>query len=584
MKRICFVLLALLLAGGSAFGQAQNNGLAPQQNNSQPLNLRISDGDLSSILGTFVFPATTITLVPNSTNYVYLDLAVSPPTLTQNTSGFPASRVIYQIATIVTDPVKIISVQDNRPPFNNTLATSGGGGGGGGFCPSAVSGDIQLTNGTNCVNASSINALTTFNIDANGSLNFFSNNPANPNSGVGLFSSGGDVDIEVGVGRGTGFAFCIPIGCGLGFDGAQLFALEGPNSTIQLEANSDIDIFTHTGTISFGATGTSTGKINFNGITSGGRKFGVADVAGSASDVLMPTASCTNGQVWVSNGGSPEQYSCFTIPTLPAFQTNGTPNTLQSLLNLKAGTNMTLTSDGAGGVTFAAAGGSSGACTIPSLVNGDFLTTNGSVCSWGALALAPADTPAVQGQSITAYNQSTGVFTQSSGQPCAPQFSSVDTITSSTSPTETVFATKCSIPANTIVAGTIIRATVGIDWTATATVPNFTFKVKLCTVSGCASGTVINLYTSTTTAPSAGTFSTSMPIVIQGQAAAGATATISQSISAGVGANAPAGRNAVATNVANVPTNGTLFLQFSAAFSTNAAGNSMTVTQLVFQP
>ena len=201
MKRICFVLLALLLAGGSAFGQAQNNGLAPQQNNSQPLNLRISDGDLTSILGTFVFPATTITLVPNSTNYVYLDLAVSPPTLTQNTSGFPASRVIYQIATIVTDPVKIISVTDNRPPFNNTLATGGGGGGGGGgFCPSAVSGDIQLTNGTNCVNASAINALTTFNIDANGSLNFFSNNPANPNSGVGLFSSGGDVDIEVGVG------------------------------------------------------------------------------------------------------------------------------------------------------------------------------------------------------------------------------------------------------------------------------------------------------------------------------------------------------------------------------------------------
>ncbi len=41
----------------------------------------------------------------------------------------------------------------------------------------------------------------------------------------------------------------------------------------------------------------------------------------------------------------------------PTLETNGVVNTLQSLLNLIAGTNVTLTADGAGGVTIAATGG-----------------------------------------------------------------------------------------------------------------------------------------------------------------------------------------------------------------------------------
>jgi len=46
------------------------------------------------------------------------------------------------------------------------------------------------------------------------------------------------------------------------------------------------------------------------------------------------------------------------------LETNGVANALQSLLNLIAGTNMTLTADGAGGVTFDAAGGGGGPTTI----------------------------------------------------------------------------------------------------------------------------------------------------------------------------------------------------------------------------
>ncbi len=49
------------------------------------------------------------------------------------------------------------------------------------------------------------------------------------------------------------------------------------------------------------------------------------------------------------------------IPVLLTLQTDGTPNGLQSLLNLIAGTNITLTDDGVGGVTIDATGGGGGA-------------------------------------------------------------------------------------------------------------------------------------------------------------------------------------------------------------------------------
>ena len=49
-----------------------------------------------------------------------------------------------------------------------------------------------------------------------------------------------------------------------------------------------------------------------------------------------------------------------TASSLPTFQTNGTPNGSQSLLNLKAGTNVTLTDNGSGQITITSSGGASG--------------------------------------------------------------------------------------------------------------------------------------------------------------------------------------------------------------------------------
>jgi hypothetical protein len=115
------VLLLILLGHISTFGQVLSNGLAPNRISQSPLGLRISDGDLSSILGTFQFKTTTVTLTANATNYIYLDLTTSPPALTVNTTGFPSTSC-YKIAAAITNGRTITSLTDSRPSFNSTLS------------------------------------------------------------------------------------------------------------------------------------------------------------------------------------------------------------------------------------------------------------------------------------------------------------------------------------------------------------------------------------------------------------------------------------------------------------------------------
>lgn len=128
-KRVCSLLARLLallcLFTLSTHGQAQTGGIAAQQTSSTPLQLRITDGDLTSVLGNYTFKSTNVLLVANATNYVYLDLSTTPPTLTVNQTGFPAGKSIYQIATAVTGAAQITSLADSRPTtFNSTLAGS----------------------------------------------------------------------------------------------------------------------------------------------------------------------------------------------------------------------------------------------------------------------------------------------------------------------------------------------------------------------------------------------------------------------------------------------------------------------------
>jgi hypothetical protein len=76
------------------------------------------------------------------------------------------------------------------------------------------------------------------------------------------------------------------------------------------------------------------------------------------------------------------------------LETNGTPNPVQTLLNLVAGTNMTITDDGLGNITFSSIGGG-GSGTVTSVGTGTGLT-GGPITNTGTISLnsklAPADT------------------------------------------------------------------------------------------------------------------------------------------------------------------------------------------------
>lgn len=83
-------------------------------------------------------------------------------------------------------------------------------------------------------------------------------------------------------------------------------------------------------------------------------KFASSYVSGTVTFDLSSTAGLDNVYTFPGQSGTFAMLS--DIPTPPAFQTNGTPNGSQTLLNLIPGTNITLTDNGTGGVTIDATG------------------------------------------------------------------------------------------------------------------------------------------------------------------------------------------------------------------------------------
>src|SRR5579885_2695499 len=171
MLRKALLLLALVLVcSGSAW--AQVGGIQAQQTASNPLQLRITDGDVTSTLGTYTFKATNVSLTASATNYVYLDLTTTPPTLTVNTTGFPTSNY-YAIATVTTNSKQITAMTDSRPSFNS--ASFSGSGSSGSFSSGYIDPtnaaygvkangnvifDATLTSGSNVVTSASAKFIT----------------------------------------------------------------------------------------------------------------------------------------------------------------------------------------------------------------------------------------------------------------------------------------------------------------------------------------------------------------------------------------------------------------------------------------
>jgi hypothetical protein len=172
---------------------------------------------------------------------------------------------------------------------------------------------------------------------------------------------------------------------------------------------------------------------------------------------------------------------------------------------------------------------------------------------------------------------------------CTPQFTAADTITSATNPgNPAFFATFCKIPSGTILAHSTFEVFIGYELTTTATVPQFTINIDLCTISGCATGTIVKIYNTgarTVNPLVGGTQSGGVILMIQGTAAAGGAATVytscltcnaatlnnaqTEPFQGGTGATALA----VATNVDE-------YLFMSVNIAANTAGNSMGIRQL----
>jgi len=110
----------------------------------------------------------------------------------------------------------------------------------------------------------------------------------------------------------------------------------------------------------------------------------LAAASGSSFYGRVPSTHCTPGQVWQvlsnstdSNGDPIDNMSCLTPGAGVTFQTNSVNNGSQTLLNLIAGTNITLSNSG-GNTTITAAGAAAPQASNPSA---PVLTTNGSAGS-----------------------------------------------------------------------------------------------------------------------------------------------------------------------------------------------------------
>src|SRR5580658_5619629 len=129
METVARLLLLILLFAGVAHGQVSVGDFQPSQTAASPLQIRVADGSVGGgVMGTYKMLATNLLLTASATNYVYLNLSVTPPVLTVNTTGFPASQY-YPIATVDTGPTQYTSLADSRPGVNLNPAGSGGGSG-----------------------------------------------------------------------------------------------------------------------------------------------------------------------------------------------------------------------------------------------------------------------------------------------------------------------------------------------------------------------------------------------------------------------------------------------------------------------
>jgi hypothetical protein len=336
------------------------------------------------------------------------------------------------------------------------------------------------------------------------------------------------------------------------------------SATLTVEANNGGANFTALGTITTAGTtsyvvaGFTDFRVRASAYTSGTAfvtiNSSIAPSGGVTSGTGAPTGSCTANQIYV-NQSNGNLYSC------------------------------------SGGSWVLSGGGGSGTVTniaTTGPISGGPITTTGTIscptCTTSAGSLASGNI--VTGAGSKAVQDSGIAATSVPLLGSSPIFSTTDTL-SDTVTTEQLFATKMTIPANTLVANVAYKFFVQAEWTSVVTIPNATFQIYLCPTSGSLTGCK-NVYKSqqTTMASGAGTFNSGMEFGFEGETAAGATATVMMMSSGTGAANCPFGRSTVAASQGNIPTNANLFVQFSVTYASaaGAGANTLSIRALVAEP
>ncbi len=104
--------------------------------------------------------------------------------------------------------------------------------------------------------------------------------------------------------------------------------------------------------------GTGTVTINSSG-SGGGAVDSVTGLNTDNADPANPVVKISVDGVTITGSGTPADPLVGTGGSPITFETDGTPNTDQTTLNLISGTNITLTADMSGGVTIDSSGGGS---------------------------------------------------------------------------------------------------------------------------------------------------------------------------------------------------------------------------------
>ncbi|MBP6904662.1 MAG: tail fiber domain-containing protein [Candidatus Pacebacteria bacterium] len=169
---------------------------------------------------------------------------------------------------------------------------------------------------------------------------------------IGNYTRTGGFKNSIAIGQGTQNSAIQQFNIGNVLYGTGIYSSNTPSSSPTATGNVGIANNNPTELFTLGTTGSRLGVLSFAGSTSGKVIVQPAVAAGTWT-MTLPTTGGTSGYVLSTDGNGVTSWIAPAIGSGVALQTNSTVNGSQSVLNLIAGSNISLTDDGTGGITIA---------------------------------------------------------------------------------------------------------------------------------------------------------------------------------------------------------------------------------------